>query len=888
MFKTTKIALDFILFCSLLAIIAVFSGCPSTGSSGGGVETLLYEEDFERYAGGWKPRGGASISVVTGKGHSGDKSLYITNRGKTWHGAILPLTILKSGQSYRISVWVMFDDDSAPSQGVNISIQQNVDGQGETYNTIGAERVPKGVWTYIEGEYDVPRSRYEMATALYFEGRYKADENTEPSDLFSFYVDDITITRLPPAPPPAIEKDIPDLFESFKDDFPLGAALENGNMLSSGSRDYGLLRHFNVYVYGNSMKQNALQPSEGRFNWTQGDALVDYAQKNKKLVRGHTLIWHQQVPNWWFQGSGPNGMATKEQLYARMKNHIQTVVGHYKGKINTWDVVNEALGEDGSLRDSRYYQIVGSYEYIANAFRWAHEADPDALLCLNDYSIEAPSAKQDGFVKLLDNLLAEGVPVHVAGIQGHISTAWPTVSDMRQAIRRFAALGLKVQITELDISIYADSGEAKKRADREILLAQATKFRALFEMFREEARAGNLDMVVVWGLSDLDTWLNNYPVPGRTDYPLFFGKDLRAKPAYWGLVDPSRLPIQVKRIDATRADKALSGIKDTAWDMVSPRAITDKQGKNNYGWFKVMWDDKQIYTLLHTDKKDKSGKVRFFIEPENLKQETLAASAYNKEFSLSEAADDGTGLSMLIAMPFNGRIDMRVGYDLRLEYGKDIYSWNDYDNSQETASANYGTINLRTLPKWITTARRGTVDLSTRATREIDPAWNAATPVKMTIKTMGHTEEGSQFRAMWDDNYLYVLTEVIDPSLDNRSSIVHEQDTVEVFLDQNNGKTSTYEMDDGQYRVSFSNFVSFNGGDTGKFKSRSMVVPGSGYRVEMALPLYAIKPAAGTIMGFDVQINDATNGSRSGIRNWASDTNMGYQTTEDYGLIVLR
>jgi endo-1,4-beta-xylanase len=153
---------------------------------------------------------------------------------------------------------------------------------------------------------------------------------------------------------------------------------------------------------------------------------------------------------------------------------------------------------------------------------------------------------------------------------------------------------------------------------------------------------------------------------------------------------------------------------------------------------------------------------------------------------------------------------------------------------------------------------------------------------------MGHTEDGSQFRAMWDDNYLYVLTEVTDPSLDDKSSIVHEQDTVEVFLDQNNGKTSTYEMDDGQYRVSFRNFVSFNGGDTGKFKSRTMVVPGTGYRVEMALPLYSIKPAVGTIMGFDVQVNDATNGARTGIRNWASDTNMGYQTTEDYGLIVLR
>jgi endo-1,4-beta-xylanase len=156
----------------------------------------------------------------------------------------------------------------------------------------------------------------------------------------------------------------------------------------------------------------------------------------------------------------------------------------------------------------------------------------------------------------------------------------------------------------------------------------------------------------------------------------------------------------------------------------------------------------------------------------------------------------------------------------------------------------------------------------------------------MTVKTMGYTPEGSRFRALWDDKYLYVCVEVVDPMLDDKSNIVHEQDTVEVFLDQNNGKTSTFEPDDGQYRVSFRNSVSFNGGDSSNFKSRTMIIPG-GYRVEAALPFYAVKPAAGSIMGFDVQINDATSGGRTGIVNWASDTNMGYQSTVDYGIIIL-
>jgi endo-1,4-beta-xylanase len=859
------------------------SGCASGSSGGGGKEVVVYQEDFEFYAGGWMPRGSASVNVVSGKAHSGNKSLYVSSRSKTWHGAIYPLTLLKPGQTYRISVWAMFEDDSAPSQGLNISIQQNVDGQGETYNTIGAERLPKGDWVYVEGEYTVPRSRYEMASSLYFEGTYKSDENTQPSDMFSFYVDDIVITQLPPMPPPQVEKDIPALSDFFADSFPLGTAIDR-KYLDPSNIHHDMLRHFNVYVYGNEMKPDALEPSEGRFNWSNGDALVEYAAKNNKKLRGHVLVWHQQTPSWMFQGSGPNGLATKEQLYARMERHIKESVGHYKGKINTWDVVNEVLDDDGSLRNSRYYQIVGSHEYIAKAFRWAHEADPDALLCINDFSIEAASAKQDGFYRLIQTLLDEGVPVHVAGIQAHINMSWPTVADLRNTIRRLASLGVKVQITELDISIYASGAEAKKRADREVLLEQANKYRALFDMFRDEAREGNLDMVLVWGIADDDTWLNNHPVPGRTDYPLFFGKDLRAKPAYWALVDPSRMPIQIKRIDATRADKALSGIKDPAWDLVSPRDITDKQG-NRYGWFKVMWDDKNIYAMVHREGKDRSDMLRFFIEPKNQKLEQRSDLAFTLDFSLKDAVDDGSGLTLLAAIPFEGKLEAKVGFDLRLENETSVRSWNDYDNSQETSSLNYGTLNLRTLPR-VTYAKRGTVDLSVRATRELDSAWNAATPVPMTVKTMGYTEEGSRFRVMWDDQYLYVLTEVVDPALDDKSTIVHEQDTVEVFIDQNNGKTRVYEPDDGQYRVNFRNVPSFNGGDSSRFMSRTMIIPG-GYRVEMALPLYAIKPAPGALLGFDVQINDATSGGRTGIRNWANDTNMGYQDTADYGLLVL-
>ncbi|GHV71493.1 endo-1,4-beta-xylanase A [Spirochaetia bacterium] len=866
------------------------SGCASsTKAGGGGKETVIYQEGFENSSGGWQPRGGASLKAAPGKAHSGSAALFVSGRGKTWHGAIRPFVNMKPGQTYRISVWAMFDDETAPSQGLNISIQQNVEGQGETYSTIGADRLPRGEWVYLEGEYTVPRSKYEMVVSLYFESAYKSDEGTLPADLFDFYLDDITITRLPPAPPPAVEKDIPALSDFFPE-FPLGAAIDS-RYLDPGNIHHELLRHFNVLVYGNEMKPDALEKVEGRFTWANGDALIKYAEEHNKKVRGHTLVWHQQTPEWMFQGSGPDGLATKEQLYARMERHIKEAVGHFKGKIYTWDVVNEAVGDSndgdqaGELRNSKYYRIAGSHEYIANAFRWAREADPDALLCINDYSVEASGAKQDGFYNLVKTLLDEGVPIDVVGLQCHINTSWPTVADLRAAIRRFASLGVKVQITEFDMSIYANSGEAKKKADREILLDQAFKYRALFEMLREEARAGNLDMVLVWGIADDDTWLNNHPVTGRTDYPLFFGKDLRAKPAYWILVNPEKLPIQIKKIEATRADHPPTDSADPAWALVSPRDIADIKG-NVYGWFKVMWTPDALRILLRVDdaSKDDADGITVFIEPKNQKLEARSDIAFTKEFKRSEAIrDDAAGYTLLASVPLEGKLDSKLGFDIRIQDGQAQHSWNDFDNSQENVSLNYGTVTLRNLPL-VTYAKRGSLNLEGR---RIDMAiWEKVTPVPMNTKSDGFTPEGSTFRVLWDENYIYTLVDVIDPTLDDASTTVHEQDSVEVFIDQNNGKTASYEPDDGQYRVSFRNSVSFNGGDSERFKSRTMVFPG-GYRVETAAPLTAIKGRPGTLIGYDVQINDATSGGRTGIRNWADSSNMGYQDTSGYGILVL-
>jgi endo-1,4-beta-xylanase len=288
------------------------------------------------------------------------------------------------------------------------------------------------------------------------------------------------------------------------------------------------------------MKPEGLQPREGDFTFTQADKLVDYALAKGKKVRGHTLVWHNQTPDWFFRGSGVKGLATREELYARMEKHIKTVMTHYKGRIDSWDVANEVIGDDGTPRNSKYYQITGNYDYVLRAFQWAHEADPGARLFLNDYNIEFGGAKQDGFYKLVTWLKEQGAPIDGVGLQCHINVARPKAEEIRDAIDRFSGAGFKVQITELDMSlfIYGDKAQSKSAAETEELLRQqAGRYRDLFALFKEKAATGKLDMVLFWGLSDGGSWLNYFPVPGRTDRPLLFDRECRPKEAFWALAD---------------------------------------------------------------------------------------------------------------------------------------------------------------------------------------------------------------------------------------------------------------------------------------------------------------------------------------------------------------
>jgi endo-1,4-beta-xylanase len=272
---------------------------------------------------------------------------------------------------------------------------------------------------------------------------------------------------------------------------------------------------------------------------------VAFGERNGMFVVGHTLVWHSQVPTWVFQDAQGQPLS-RDALLARMKEHIQTVVGRYKGRIKGWDVVNEALNEDGTLRETPWLKIIGP-DYIAKAFEYAHEADPAAELYYNDYNLDY-AAKRDGAVRLVRSLLDRGIPVRAVGSQEHLKLATPTAAAVDSSIRAFAALGVKVNLTELDIDLLPPAtrntgADVSMRAGPAPNLnpyaaglpdsmqqALAKRYADLFRVYL--ANQGSIDRITFWGVADADSWLNGWPVPGRTSYPLLFDRQLKPKPAY--------------------------------------------------------------------------------------------------------------------------------------------------------------------------------------------------------------------------------------------------------------------------------------------------------------------------------------------------------------------
>lgn len=300
-------------------------------------------------------------------------------------------------------------------------------------------------------------------------------------------------------------------------------------------------QHFNSVVAENCMKSEELQPSEGVFTFQEADQFVRWGENNNMRIIGHCLIWHSQLPQW-FCKDEQGKLVSPEVLKNRMRDHIYTVVGRYKGRVHGWDVVNEAIEDDGSWRKSPFYEIMGE-EFIAWAFQCAHEADPDAELYYNDYNMYGRK-KRAKVVELVQMLKVRGLRIDAVGMQGHIGIDYPSIKQFEQSILAFSAVGVKVMITELDmsalptVSVSANVSERVAYNARNnpytdgLPLAVAEKWnRRMYDFFHLFLKhADVITRVTVWGVSDNDSWKNNFPVRGRTDYPLLFDRQCQMKP----------------------------------------------------------------------------------------------------------------------------------------------------------------------------------------------------------------------------------------------------------------------------------------------------------------------------------------------------------------------
>ena len=478
---------------------------------------------------GWGPRiGRETVAVTNSDAHSGTFSLLTTGRQAAFDGAAINAAgKLCNGSRYTVSVWVKLAPGE-PNTPIKVSLQRTLAGSTTFHTVIGNTTVTSGAWVRLRTTYDFVFN-YQSLT-LYVESA---------SGTPSFLIDDFDLTLVPP---PVAERDIASVHEAFSNDFPIGAAIWQGDL--SGEHAFLLSKHFNSVTSENDMKWGTLQPAEGTFAFAAADAQVAFARAHNQAVRGHTLVWHQQNPAWLFMVNGVPMTETPENkalLLQRLETHIRTVVSHFGADISAWDVVNEVIdpAQPDGFRRSPWFNITGT-EYIERAFRVAREAAPNARLYLNDFST-TDEPKRTFLLNLVADLLSRGVPIDGIGHQMHSNIEYPSAAAVITTLNQFTALGLDNQITELDVSIYSGSFPDPFTAYEDIpadrFVRQAFKYRDLFRSFRY--LAGDISSVTLWGQADDHTWLTS---SGRVNAPLLFDTGLKHKLAYTAIMNASELP----------------------------------------------------------------------------------------------------------------------------------------------------------------------------------------------------------------------------------------------------------------------------------------------------------------------------------------------------------
>ncbi|PXV95690.1 endo-1,4-beta-xylanase (glycosyl hydrolase family 10) [Lachnotalea glycerini] len=511
----------------------------------------LIVNDFETGLSGWEARGidAEALSLSTNQAHSGEYSLKISNRTQTWHGATSNITDkLTLGETYVLGIWIYYTGNTySDTENFSLQLQYN-DGVNDQYKNIKTETVKRDSWTYLEGQYTIPSDA--VNAYIYVESEFKSTPGTQ--DLMDFYIDDFTAT---PAILPDIEDDIASLKDVFSPYFSMGVASTASELAPAPSKEL-ILKHYNMLTPGNELKpdsvldydatiayleENPDDQTNPQVNIRAAKSLLDFARDNNLSVRGHTLVWHNQTPDWFFRENYSTDSSTpwvsKEVMLKRMENYIKNLMELLEKTYPTvefysWDVVNEAVDPNTSTGmrnpgsnnttsgNSLWMQTVGS-DYIEKAFEYARKYTPKGCkLFYNDYN-EYETTKSNYIYQILKDLKDKNL-VDGMGMQSHWTMDYPSIDMFETAARKYASLGLELQLTELDIS-----QPSNKDSD---LQAQANRYKLLMNKVIDLKEEGiNITAVVLWGITDRTSWLGGYP--------LLFDEDYKAKPAYYSIIE---------------------------------------------------------------------------------------------------------------------------------------------------------------------------------------------------------------------------------------------------------------------------------------------------------------------------------------------------------------
>ena len=866
---------------------------------------------FEDGPSGWIARDGATgssptVAISTQYFHNGKQAACVTNRTSTGDGiGYVTDNDLTVGVAYTLTAWVRFEDGQSTDGGIWLSNGKSVTGQPTIYSTLSQfDPVANDGWTKVQASVTMPPADSNL---LYFETNYNLGTN-----FSDFCVDDISIE------PPTTAPDMS--LEPIKDadmPFPVGVAVSQPQII--GQAADLLLHHFNQVTPENDMKEGAWYDDNGNFRMSPvAEQIMQFAQDNDIRVYGHNLVWYEgsnnSTPDWFFNVSPTddrpltNSAADQAILKQRLHDHIFGIAkalsdefglfGSDTNKLVAFDVVNEAIAESaspetGGLRNSEWYQILGP-DFINLAFQYADEAfntptakggyaDPSAnrpvKLFINDFNTEN-SDKRAIFHDVVEQLVAEGVPVDGVGNQFHMAQGMTTsVSSLQAALESFADLktvtGAKmlVAVTELDAPTGTPVSEP-------LLINQGYYYKAIFDTFRQFAAdyPDQLFSVTMWGLDDAQSWQNSKGAP------LPFDENLQAKYAYYGIIDaalpPTQLIADIFGTDSTTGDLSATaaGVDSTEWAKLPLKPVVSG-GSASY---ELRWSPDTLYAYVTVDDpvKDAGDKVTFQVGDTTYVVNRDGTTAPDIAAYVVERAG---GYTLVAHLPLNN------------DKYKDLVNFGLSVNTvQSDAQETSGTITLTEPLSFVEIPEA--LAVPTIDGKADDTAWTNAAIVTTGISSSTNTNPSpatAQVRLLWSDDTLYVLMHVTDPSIDVSSSNNYEQDSVEIYVDRGNQKSMTYTSTDTQMRINVNNFLSVGtyNDEPGlevqaTWLDSATSLTDDGYIVEAAISLQG-KGGLGTYQGLDFQVNDGTAGHRTAIQNWANPTDNGYQSPYHLGVGLL-